>query len=352
MSLTVYHAKGEDYMITMKEAINKVVAGNNLTLEEAKEVMNIMLSGEATQAQLGGFLTALRMKGETIDEIVGCATVMQSKAEHVSPKCNTRYVDLVGTGGDGANSFNISTTAAFVACGAGVSIAKHGNRAISSRSGAADVLEALGVNIMLEAQQVEKCIEEVGMGFMFAQTFNKSMKNVGQARSEMGIRTIFNILGPVSNPSNAKGVVIGVFAENYTEPLARALMAMGVEKGMIVYGMDGMDEITVTNKTKVSEICDGQIKNYYISPEDFGLSMSTADDIKGGVGAENADITMAILKGEKSPKRDIVLMNAGAAIYVAGIAKNMAEGIEMAKESIDSGKALAKLNMLVEFTNK
>ncbi|MGN1318403.1 MAG: anthranilate phosphoribosyltransferase [Lachnospirales bacterium] len=338
--------------MTMKEAINKVVNGNDLTIDEAKEVMNIMLSGEATQAQLGGFLTALRMKGETIDEIVGCATVMQQKAEHVKPKCDVRYVDLVGTGGDGANSFNISTTAAFVACGAGVPIAKHGNRAISSRSGAADVLEALGVNIMLDSKKVEKCIEEVGMGFMFAQTFNKSMKNVGQARSEMGIRTIFNILGPLSNPSDAKGVVIGVFAENYTEPLAYALMAMGVEKGMIVYGMGGTDEITVTDRTKVSEINNGKVSNYYITPEEFGISRATADDVKGGKACENAEITLSILKGEKSPKRDIVLMNAGAAIYVAGIAESLAEGIKLAEESIDSGKALSKLNELVEFTNK
>ncbi len=337
--------------MTMKEAINKVVNGENLTLDEAKDVMNLMLSGEATQAQLGSFLTALRIKGETVDEIVGCATVMQQKADHVKPNVDINYVDLVGTGGDGVNSFNISTTAAFVACGAGVPIAKHGNRAISSRSGAADVLEKLGVNIMLEAGEVEKCIEEVGMGFMFAQIFNKSMKYVGQARNEMGIRTIFNILGPVSNPSNAKAVVIGVYSDNYTEPLANVFLKMGVERGLVICG-GGMDEISVIGKTRVSEIKDGSVKTYDISPEDFGIPVANADDIKGGTGEENAQITLSILKGEKSAKRDIVLMNAGAAIYVAGLADSLAEGIKMAEQSIDSGKALEKLNALVEFTNR
>lgn len=337
--------------MTMKEAINKVVRGENLTLDEAKAVMDLMLSGEATQAQLGSFLTALRIKGETVDEIVGCATVMQQKADHVNPSVDVNYVDLVGTGGDGTNTFNISTTAAFVACGAGVPVAKHGNRAISSRSGAADVLECLGVNIMLEADEVEKCIEEVGMGFMFAQVFNKSMKYVGKARSEMGIRTIFNILGPVSNPSNAKAVVIGVFAENYTEPLAKVFLKMGVERGVVVYG-GGMDEITVLGKTRVSEIKDGKVTTYDISPEDFGIPVAKTEDIVGGTGEENAKTTLAILNGEKSPKRDIVLMNAGATIYVAGLADSIAEGIKKAEESIDSGKALAKLEALVEFTNR
>lgn len=338
--------------MTMKEAINRVVSGQNLSLSEAKEVMNIMLSGEATQAQLGSFLTALRMKGETIDEIVGCAKVLQEKADHVKPTVKGNYVDIVGTGGDGTNTFNVSTTSAFVACGAGVPIAKHGNRAISSKSGSADVLESLGINIMLEADVVEKSVEEVGIGFMFAQVFHKSMKNVSQARSDMGIRSIFNILGPISNPSDAKSVVIGVFAPQYTESLAEAIMAMGVERGMIVHGLDGMDEITTTTRTRISEIKNGKITTYNISPEDFGISKAKPEDLKGGKNNENAEITLSILKGEKSPKRDIVLMNAGAAIYVAGIADSLAEGIKKAEESIDSGAALAKLNELVEFTNR
>lgn len=336
--------------MNIKEAINKVVCGGNLTLNEAKEVMRIMLSGEATQAQLGSFLTALRIKGETIDEIVGCATVMQELADHVKPKTDINYIDLVGTGGDGTNTFNISTTAAFVAAGAGVPIAKHGNRAISSRSGAADVLESLGINIMLEADKVEKCIEEVGMGFMFAQIFNKSMKNVGQARKDMGIRTIFNILGPLSNPSNAKGAVIGVYSEELTEPLAKAMLAMGVERAIVACGNGSMDEITNIGKTHISEIKDGNVSTYDISPSDFGMTVAKSEDIKGGTCDENAKITNEILSGVKGPKREIVLLNAGAAIYVAGIAATMAEGIKKAEESIDSGAARKVLEKLIAFS--
>lgn len=336
--------------MNIKEAINKVVCGENLTLNEAKEVMRIMLSGEATQAQLGSFLTALRIKGETINEIVGCATVMQELADHVKPKTDINYIDLVGTGGDGANTFNISTTAAFVAAGAGVPIAKHGNRAISSRSGAADVLESLGINIMLEADKVEKCIEEVGMGFMFAQIFNKSMKNVGQARTDMGIRTIFNILGPLSNPSNAKGAVIGVYSEELTEPLAKAMLAMGVERAIVACGNGSMDEITNIGTTHISEIKDGKVNTYDINPSDFGMAVAKAEDIKGGTCDENAKTTNEILSGVKGPKRDIVLLNAGAAIYVAGIAATMAEGIKKAEESIDSGAARKVLDKLIVFS--
>lgn len=336
--------------MNIKEAINKVVCGENLTLNESKEVMRIMLSGEATQAQLGSFLTALRMKGETIDEIVGCAMVMQELADHVKPKTDINYIDLVGTGGDGANTFNISTTAAFVAAGAGVPIAKHGNRAISSRSGAADVLESLGINIMLEADKVEKCIEEVGMGFMFAQIFNKSMKNVGQARKDMGIRTIFNVLGPISNPSNAKRAVIGVYSKELTEPLAKAMLAMGVERAIVACGNGSMDEITNVGTTQISEIKDGKVSTYDINPSDFDMIVANVEDIKGGTCDENAKITNEILSGVKGPKRDIVVLNAGAAIYVAGIAATMAEGIEKAEKSIDSGAAAKVLDKLIAFS--
>lgn len=337
--------------MNMKEAIDKAVKRQNLTIDEAKDAMRLMLSGDATQAQIGSFLTALRMKGETIEEIVGCATVMQELAEHVKPKIKSKYIDLVGTGGDGANTFNISTTAAFVVAGAGVPVAKHGNRAISSKSGAADVLSALGINIMLEPEKVEKCIEEVGMGFMFAQLFNKSMKNVGQARSDMGIRTIFNILGPISNPSNARAVLIGVYSSELTEPIANALLAMGVEKAMVVCGNGYMDEITTVGTTRVSEIIDGMVITYKIKPEDFGIERASEESIKGGTCDENAVITKAILSGEKGAKRDIVLLNSGAAIYVGGKASSMAEGVKMAAESIDSGAAIAVYNKLVEISN-
>jgi anthranilate phosphoribosyltransferase len=337
----------------MKEAIDKVVRGIDLTRGEAEEVMSLMLGGEATQAQLGSFLTALRIKGETIDEITGCATVMQSLADHVAPKVDGNYIDLVGTGGDGTNTFNISTTSALVAAAAGVPVAKHGNRAISSRSGAADVLEALGINIMLEAPQVQACIENVGIGFMFAQIFNKSMKNVGQARKDMGIRTIFNVLGPVSNPSNAKAALIGVYAKSLTEPIAYAMQAMGVERAMIVSGCDGMDEITMTGKTTVSEIKDGKVTTYELDPKDYGFEYASSDELKGGQGEANAEITRGILGGSVTgAKRDIVLMNAGAAIYVGGKAESVAEGIKIAEKTIDSGLAAKKLDELVEFSNK
>lgn len=339
--------------MTIKEAINKVVNGQDLTLDEAKAVMKIMLGAEATQAQIGSFLTALRIKGETIDEIIGCATVMQEKAEHIHPHVDTPYVDLVGTGGDGTNTFNISTTSAFVAAGAGVPIAKHGNRAVSSKSGAADVLEYLGVNIMLEPSKVEKSVEEIGLGFMFAQTFNRSMRNVGQARKDMGIRTIFNILGPVSNPSAATAAVIGVFSPKLTEPLAYAMKAMGVKRGMIVCGCDGMDEITLTGVTHVSEIKDDKVTSYDINPTEYGFAFAEPIQLKGGNGEENARITRAILTGkERGAKRDVVLLNAGAAIYCAGVADTLADGIEKAKGSIDGGRAKEILKKLVEFTNR
>lgn len=339
-------------MITMQQAIDKVVRGIDLTRNEAEDVMGVMLGGEATQAQLGSFLTALRIKGETIDEIVGCATVMQSRAEHVAPKVDGSYIDLVGTGGDGTNTFNISTTSAFVAAAAGVPVAKHGNRAISSRSGAADVLEALDVNIMLEAPEVQQCIENVGIGFMFAQVFNKSMKNVGQARKDMSIRTIFNILGPVSNPSNAKGALIGVYSKALTEPIAQAMHAMGVERAMVVSGCDGMDEITTTGKTTVSEIKNGAVKTYELDPKDYGISYTTAGELKGGMGEENASITRDVLSGAMGAKRDIVLLNAGAAIYIGGRADSIEDGIRVAEKAIDSGAALNKLNELAVFSNR
>ena len=339
-------------MITMKQAIDKVVRGNDLTRGEAQEVMSIMLDGGATQAQLGSFLTTLRLKGETIDEIVGCATVMQAKAEHVAPHVQGNYIDLVGTGGDGTNTFNISTTSAFVAAAAGVPVAKHGNRAITSKSGAADVLEALGVNIMLEAPQVQTCIEETGIGFMFAQVFNKSMKNVGQARNDMGIRTIFNILGPISNPSNAKAALIGVFSPDLTEPIARAMQEMGVERAMVVSGCDGMDEITLTGTTTVAEIREGTVNCYELDPKDYGFDYISGDELKGGQGADNARFTVDVLSGMPGAKRDVVLLNAGAAIYIGGRAESLAKGIELAGTVIDAGLALNKLNELVKFTNK
>lgn len=336
----------------MKSVIRKVVDGQNLTEEEARETMDIMLSGAATQAQLGAFLTALRMKGETLDEMVGFASVLKEKAEHITPRVSD-YVDLVGTGGDGTFTINISTTAAFVAAGAGLPIAKHGNRSISSKSGAGDVLEALGVNIMAEPELVEKCVEEVGLGFMFAQSFNKSMKHVGQARTELGTRSIFNVLGPLANPSDAKCMVVGVYDPSLTELIAQAMNRLGVLRALVVCGEDHMDEITLTGETIVSEVKDGEVTTYRISPEQFGIKRVKMEELQGGDGTENAKIAAAILKGEeRGAKRDIVLLNASAALYVGGKAESLEEGIKLAEEAIDSGKAYKVLEKLVEKSNQ
>lgn len=335
----------------MKEYIAKAAEGQNLTEEEAKAAMKLMLEGEATQAQIAAFLTAMRMKGETLDELVGLASVLRDKAATISPKVDN-YVDLVGTGGDRTFTFNVSTTSAFVVAAAGLPVAKHGNRSISSKSGAGDVLEALGVNIMAEPEQVQKCVEEVGIGFMFAPRFNQSMKYVGQARSEMGIRTVFNILGPLANPSRAKRMVVGVYSPKLTEKIATAMSRLGVERAFVVSGADNMDEITVSSKTTISEIKDGAVTTYQISPEQFGFKTVDLEELRGGDGVQNAEITKNILKGiEKGAKRDIILLNAGATLYVGGVAESMEAGVKLAAEVIDSGKAYEKLEELVRVSN-
>lgn len=335
----------------MKEAIEKVIEGQNLTEEEAKKVMNQMLSGEATQAQIAAFLTALRIKGETLDELVGFASVLRDKADTIAPKVDN-YIDLVGTGGDRTFTFNISTTSAFVVAAAGLTVAKHGNRSISSKSGAGDVLESLGVNIMAEPQVVQKCVEEAGIGFMFAQLFNKSMKYVGQARKEMGIRTVFNVLGPLANPSRAKNMVVGVYDSALTEQVAKCMSRLGVERAFVVGGKDHMDEITTTTETVISEIKDNEVKTFTITPEQFGFKRAALEDLRGGDGAENAKITRAILEGkETGAKRDIVLLNAGATLYVGGVAASIEEGIRLAAKAIDEGKAAAVLENLVKLSN-
>lgn len=337
----------------MKEAITKVTEGIDLTEAEAKAVMEVMLSGEATQAQLGSILTAMRMKGETLEELIGFASVLREKADTISPKVDN-YVDLVGTGGDRTFTFNISTTSAFVVAAAGLPVAKHGNRSISSKSGAGDVLEALGVNIMAEPALVEKCVEEAGIGFMFAQLFNKSMRFVGQARNEMGIRTVFNILGPLANPSRAKNMVVGVYSPLLTENIAKCMSRLGVERAFVVSGMgDNMDEITLTTETAISEIKNGEVTTYKISPEQFGLKRASLEDLRGGDGAENAQILKDILSGkETGARRDIVLLNAGATLYVGGIAESVEDGIALAAKTIDSGAAMETLEKLIKISNE
>lgn len=335
----------------MKKALAKVIKGENLSREEASRVMNLILSGEATSAQTASFLTALRIKSETLDEIIGCAQVLGQKAEHIRPK-KGNYIDFVGTGGDSTNTFNISTTSAFVTAAAGIPVAKHGNRAVSSKSGSADVLEKLGINIMMSPEKVESSVDEIGIGFMFAQTFNKSMKFVSGIRTELGIRTIFNILGPLSNPSGAKAQVIGVFSGALTEPYAQAMRVLGVERALVVHGLDGMDEITTTSDTIVSEIKGGHIINYNLDPEKYGFEKPMIEQLTGGDSEQNAMITKDILSGIKGARRDIVLFNSGAAIYIGGGAENIEEGIQKAEEAIDSGAAMDKLEALIEYSNK
>ena len=335
----------------MKEILSKLVAGNNLTKEEAMKAQEMILSGKATQVQIACFLTALRMKGETLDEITGLAIVLRDKANTISPKVDN-YVDFVGTGGDCTYSFNISTTSAFVVAAAGVPVAKHGNRSISSKSGAGDVLEALGVNISADPDVVEKCVEEVGIGFMFAPHFNPAMKYVGPVRKEMGIRTVFNILGPLSNPSRAKAMVVGVYSPSLTEVIAGTMANLDVKRGFVVSGEDNMDEFTLTGSSTVSEIKDGKVETYEITPEQFGLKRCKIEELQGGDGAVNAQITKDILSGkERGAKREIVLLNAGAALYIGGKADSIEEGIRIAGETIDSGKAMETLEAMVKATN-
>lgn len=336
----------------MQKAIDMVVNGKNMDRAEAERVMELLLTGQATQAQIGALLTAMRMKGETYDEILGFASVLRQKAATIAPSLSN-YLDLVGTGGDKSYSFNISTTSAFVCAGAGLPIAKHGNRSISSKSGAGDVLEALGVNISASPETVKKCVEEAGIGFMFAPAFNPSMKYVGQARKELGIRTIFNILGPLSNPSRAKKMVVGVYDPDLTEVIAKVMSALGVERGFVISGMDHMDEFSISVATRVSEIKNSEVTTYDVTPEQFGLHSASKEEIMGGDGAANAKITKAILDGsEKGAKREIVLFNAGAALYAGGIADSIEDGIKKAAESIDSGKANNALNKLVALSNQ
>lgn len=332
----------------LQPIFEKIVKGRNLSEQEAEVMMEAIMGGSATPAQIGGMLTALSIKGETIEEIAGCARVMRRKATQVRPL--SPVVDIVGTGGDKKHSFNISTAAAFVAAGAGVTVAKHGNRSVSSKCGSADVLEALGVNINLDALQVEESMRTVGIGFLFAPVFHKAMKNVMGPRREIGIRTIFNILGPLTNPAGAQSQVLGVFQAELTEMLAEVLVKLETGRALVVHGMDGLDEISICSSTKVTEVKGGAVETYYIEPEDFGLQRAAAETIVGGAAMDNGKIVLSVLQGEKGPRRDIVLLNAAAALVVADKAEDLQSGVALAAESIDSGRALAKLHELQMFT--
>ena len=333
----------------MQYAIDKVIRKQHLTEGEMMEVMSTIMEGKATSSQIGGLLTALRMKGETVEEITGCAKVMRDKALRVD--IDKAYaIDTCGTGGDKGNTFNISTVVAFVAAAAGVTVVKHGNRSISSRCGSADVLEHLGVNIDLTPEKVQESVEKLNIGFMFAPNFHQAMKYAVAPRQELGIRTIFNVLGPLTNPAKVQGQVLGVYDESLTEVIADVLRGLGSDRGLVVHGLDGLDEITITTKTKVSELKDGEISTYYVDPQRFNLPLASREEIVGGGPKENSEIMLSILRGERGAKRNMVLMNAGAAIYVGKQADSLEEGIDKAREVIDMGFALAKLNQFIHLS--
>ena len=330
----------------IKEAIQLLAQGNNLSKQQAYESMNEIMAGEASQIQMASYLTALSLKGETIDEITGSAGGMR---EHCIKILNDEDVlEIVGTGGDHSNSFNISTTSSLVIAASGIKVAKHGNRAASSKCGAADVLEALGVKIDISPKQSADLLKQIDICFLFAQNYHIAMKYVAPVRKELGIRTVFNILGPLTNPAGASMQIMGVYDETLVEPLARVLNNLGVKRAMVVYGEDGLDEISLSSSTQICEIHDGHYTCYKITPEQFGFERCLKEELVGGTPQENAKITLDILKGQKGPKRDAVLMNAGAAIYIGGKAQDLQEGIAIARQMIDEGKALKKLEDFIQ----
>ena len=335
----------------IKEAIIKLSKKEDLSYQEAETVMDEIMSGQATPVQMSSYLTALSMKGETIDEITASAAGM--RAHCIKLLHDLDVLEIVGTGGDGANSFNISTTSSLVIAAGGVPVAKHGNRAASSKSGAADVLEALGVNITIPPEKSAELLKKINICFLFAQNYHIAMKYVAPIRKELGIRTVFNILGPLSNPAGANMELMGVFDQSLVEPLAQVMAKLGVNRGMVVFGQDKLDEISMSAPTSVCEIKDGWFQSYEITPEQFGYTRCSKEDLVGGTPQENAEITRAILRGEETgPKRQAVCLNAGAALYIAGKAETMEAGVRMAEELIDSGTALSKLNEFIKISNE
>ena len=336
----------------IKEAIGKVIAAQDLTRDEMEQVMDQIMSGEATPAQIGAFITGLRIKGETVDEITGAAVIMRQKALRVEVPGAEPLVDTCGTGGDSSGTFNISTASAFVVSGAGLKVAKHGNCSVSSKCGSADVLKELGVNIEMPADKAGACIAETGIGFLFAPLFHSAMKHAIGPRREIGIRTVFNILGPLTNPAGASSQVLGVYDRNLTEVLAEVLNNLGTEAAYVIHGLDdNLDEVSITGPTKVTELRDKKVRTFEIKPEDFGLKSAGLDKIKGGDAKENADMIIKILEGQKGPSCDIVLLNSALCLHAGGKSADIAQGLEQAKEAIDSGKAMEKLKLLQKFTN-
>jgi anthranilate phosphoribosyltransferase len=330
-------------------AIATLVDGRDLLGEEAHAAMMQVMGGQATPAQIAGFLIALRMKGETVEEITGCARAMRAHVTPALPQHET-LVDTAGTGGDGAHTFNISTSAALVAAAAGAFVAKHGNRAVSSRSGSADVLEALGVRIDLTPEDVAACIDEVGFGFMFAQAHHPAMRHAGPVRRELGVRTVFNLLGPLTNPAGARRQVVGVYARDLVEPIGQALAALGCEHALVAHGAGGLDELTPTGENLVAEVRNGEVTISTVDPREFGAGPGVPADLGGGDAADNAAIVRTVFDGETGPRRDAVILNAGAALYVAGVSDSLEQGVYAARDAIDDGRATATLDRLIAFT--
>ncbi len=337
--------------MTVREALKKLTSGESLSREETRAVFQSIMSGEATDAQIGALLIALRMKGETVDEITGAAEIMREKATAVLPENREYLVDTCGTGGDGSNTFNISTAVAFVAAGAGARVAKHGNRSVSSKSGSADVLEALGVNVSISLEKMKYCLDEVGISFLFAPALHKAMKYAIGPRKEMAVRTIFNLLGPLTNPAGAENQLIGVYDAALTEPLAHVLKNMGSTRAFVVHGLNRIDEVSISDSTRISELHDGAVETYTFSPDEFGISSATEDSILGGTAEDNAGILRAVLSGRRGPHRDVVLLNAAFAIAAAGLTDTPKDGLKAATEAIDTGAAMKKLETLVAVSN-
>ena len=337
-------------MSGLQPFIHKVAIGNHLSRDDAEAAFTVMMDGDATPAQIGGLLMLLRAKGETIEEIAGAVSVMRAKMLRVSAPENA--IDIVGTGGDASGSYNISTCTAFVVAGCGVPVAKHGNRSLSSKSGAADCLASLGVNIEIGPEQIAKCINAAGIGFMFAPSHHSAMRHVGPARKELGTRTIFNLLGPLSNPAGVTSQMVGVFAKEWVEPLAHVLKALGSKRATIVHGSDGLDEMTTTGVTHMAELKEDEVTTYDFDPASLGLTKADPKDLKGGDPDENAAALKAVLRGKPSAYRDIVLLNAACALTVAGTADDMKRGLEQAAQSLDTGAALSKLDRLIEVSNQ
>jgi len=335
----------------LKEAIKKIVLKENLDEKEAYEVMGEIMSGNGTPSLIGGLLIGLRLKGESVEEITGFAKAMRDNA--VKLQLDADYViDTCGTGGDGGKTFNISTAVAIIASAAGVKVAKHGNRAVSSRSGSADVLRELGFNVEVEPKVTKKLIEEKGMGFLFAPLYHRAMKNVAPIRKELGTRTVFNLLGPLTNPAPIKGQVLGVYDRNLTHPVAEVLLRLGIERAMVVHGFDGLDEITTTSPTYVSEVREGKVFDYVIDPADFNIPYSRPEDLKGEGPKENAEIIIDILKGQKGPRRDIVVLNTAAALYVGKLVENLKEGVELAERLLNSGLAYERFLEILDYQRR